>query len=71
MRFDYTGKEVRWIVSVHSDNTDDFYYYHDYAEARKNFKYIVNNTFAPHQSGTRVILRNAKTDERKAFYTFP
>ena len=66
MRFDYSkGKEARYLVAIHYETTDDYYFFHYYADAKLLFKNCKENNGAKIRT---LVLSDLKLDVRKDFF---
>lgn len=65
MRFDRTqGKEARYLVGVYGWNVQDYYYYHEYREAKAMFEQLKAHKWA---KGTALHITDMKRDVRKDY----
>ena len=64
MRFDYTkGQVAKYMVSIHRESGDDFYYFHYFKGAKELF----DSAKTREAEGTSLSLYDMKKDIRKEY----
>lgn len=64
MRFDYTkGQGAKYMVSIHRESGDDFYYFHYFKGAKELF----DSAKTREAEGTSISLYDMKKDIRKEY----
>ena len=68
MRFNYTnGKEAKYLVAIHYDTTDDYYYFNRFNEAKRLFNSVKEDATKAGRVCS-LVLSDLKADVRKDFY---